>query len=65
MKILNFILKTLSIMNQKTNSFQKYKLIWKEQYLNFINEYHFNNHSLEKKKMQAHDLYIDNIIINK
>jgi len=29
-------------------SFQKYKYIWEIKYLNFIIEYNFNDHSLEK-----------------
>jgi len=28
--------------------FQKCKLNWKEKYLNFVIEYHFNDHFLEK-----------------
>ncbi len=47
--------------------FQKYKINWKEKNLNFVIEYHFNDHSLENL-IQAHDLwmeknFVDNIII--
>jgi hypothetical protein len=49
--------------------FQKCTLNWKEKYLNFVIEYHFNDHSLENK-IQAHDLwmeknFVDNTITNK
>jgi len=35
--------------------FLKYKLIWKEKYLNLIIEYNFNDHFV-KKTIQSHDL---------
>jgi hypothetical protein len=54
-----FNLKFFSIMYTTMYSFfQKCKRNWKEKYLNFVIEYHFNDNSLEKN-------FVDNIITNK
>jgi hypothetical protein len=37
------------VFNLIINFFQKLILNWKEKYLNFVIEYHFSDHSLEKK----------------
>jgi hypothetical protein len=48
--------------------FQKCKLNWKEKYLNFVIEYHFNDHSLGKVNSSTLFMngifFVDNIITN-
>jgi len=56
---LKFNLKVFSIMYTTVCFFfQKCEINWKENYLNFVIEYHFNDHSLENL-IQAHDLWIE------